>query len=163
MPCRKPTAPISSRPLVAGGWCLVGYLPVFWGSGSPCAAPLSALGLPSPAQGCWDLGQLSQTRAKPQGTEMGLFPSTLKLGRSCSLFLLPIPQLSSLSLLCLHPWLPPHTTLLHAQHPLHSPRWHFCVIPAVLQSLASAPAAPLRRKSQGLVDGKGSATKRARL
>lgn len=86
----------------------MGYLPVFWGSGSPCAAPLSALGLPSPAQGCWDLGQLSQTRAKPQGAEMGLFPSTLKLGRSCSLFLLPIPQLSSLSLLRLHPWLPPH-------------------------------------------------------
>lgn len=95
----------------------MGYLPVFWGSGSPCAAPLSALGLPSPAQGCWDLGQLSQTRAKPQGAEMGLFPSTLKLGRRCSLFLLPIPQLSSLSLLCLHPWLPPHSTLLHASTP----------------------------------------------
>lgn len=132
----------------------MGYLAVFWGSGSPCAAPLSALGLPSPAQGCWDLGQLSQTRAKPQGAEMGLFPSTLKLGRSCSLFLLPIPQLSSLSLLCLHPWLP------NAQHPLHSPRWHFCAIPAVQQSLASAP---FRRVSHGLTDGKGSATKRARL
>lgn len=101
------------------------------------------------AAGTWD------SSAKPgQGAEMGLFPSTLKLGRSCSLFLLPIPQLSSLSLLCLHPWLP------NAQHPLHSPRWHFCAIPAVPQSLASAP---LRRVSHGLTDGKGSATKRARL
>lgn len=93
MPCRKQTAPISSYPQVAGGWGVSWATSQFSGVVGVLVLLLSALGLPSPAQGCWDLGQLSQTRAKPQGTEMGLFPSTLKLGRSCSLLLPSTPQL----------------------------------------------------------------------